>query len=149
MNPQVIAWIIVFVAMLLLEGATANLVSIWFAGGALLSLLAAMLKVSLIWQILIFIFASAILLAVIYPRAKKKLKNETIVPTNADRIIGMDGILTEEINPISGTGAVKVDGKIWSARSDSGAVIPNHTIVTVLRIEGVRAIVAEKKSEKE
>ncbi len=149
MNPQVIAWIIVFVAMLLLEGATANLVSIWFAGGALLSLLAAMLKVSLIWQILIFIFTSAILLAVIYPRAKKKLKNETIVPTNADRIIGMDGILTEEINPISGTGAVKVDGKIWSARSDSGAVIPNHTIVTVLRIEGVRAIVAEKKSEKE
>lgn len=149
MNPEIITWIVVFAAMLLLEAATAGLVSIWFAGGALLSLLAAMLKVSLIWQILIFIFSSAFLLAVIYPRAKKKLKNGTIVPTNADRIIGMDGILTEEIDPISGTGAVKVDGKVWSARSDSGAVIPNQTVVSVLRIEGVRAIVAEKKTEKE
>ena len=146
MNPLVIFWIVVFVAMLLAEAATAGLVTLWFAGGALLAMIAAMCKVSVVWQIVIFVVSSSLLLALIYPKAKKKLKKIPVTPTNADRVIGMDGILTEAIDPIAGTGAVKVDGKVWTARSEAGKAIPEGTLVTVERIEGVRAIVAEKTS---
>lgn len=147
MDPQVVFWIVMFVVMLLAEAATAGLVTLWFAGGALLAMIAAMCGAGLVWQIVIFVFSSGLLLGLIYPRAKKKVRGVKWTPTNADRVIGMDGIVTEEINLIAGTGAVKVDGKVWTARSEEGAVIPAGTLVTVERIEGVRAIVIEKKQE--
>ena len=147
MDSTVLFWIVIFVIMLVAEAATAGLVTIWFAGGALIAMAAAMLRLAFLWQLVIFVAVSGILLALIYPKAKKKLKDMKITPTNADRILGMDGILTEEINPLAGTGAVKVDGKIWTARSEAGDTIPEGAIVTVQRIEGVRAIVTEKQTK--
>ena len=147
MNMMVILWIVVFVIMLVAEAATAGLISLWFAGGALLAMAAALLGAALIWQLVIFVVASGVLMALIYPRAKKKLRDMEFTPTNADRIIGMDGVLTEAIDPLAGTGAVRVDGKIWTARSEDSEVVPAGAVVTVLRIEGVRAIVTKKSTE--
>ncbi|MBR3738003.1 MAG: NfeD family protein, partial [Eubacterium sp.] len=61
--------------------------------------------------------------------------------TNADRCIGEDAVVCEEINNLEAKGQVKVDGKIWSARSSDGSIIPTDTIVTVEKIDGVKLIV--------
>ena len=57
-------------------------------------------------------------------------------------MIGTCCTVTEQIDPLAGTGAVRADGKIWSARSADGSVIPADALVTVQRIEGVKLIVA-------
>ena len=74
----------------------------------------------------------------------KKLRVQKNEPTNADRVIGQTGIVTEEINPIDGLGEVKVDGKRWSAKSSDGKIIPEGTIVKIEEISGVKLIVTEE-----
>ena len=63
------------------------------------------------------------------------------VPTNLDRVLGDTGRVTETINNANSAGAVYVDGKTWTARSDDGAVIPQGTTVKILRMEGVKLFV--------
>jgi membrane protein implicated in regulation of membrane protease activity len=65
--------------------------------------------------------------------------------TNADRCIGKDAIVTQDINNIEACGQVKADGKIWTARSSDDSVIPEGALVTVEKIEGVKLIVTPKK----
>ena len=68
-----------------------------------------------------------------------KLKNEA---TNADRILGGTAVVVEEINGHNSTGAVRIDGKVWSARCEERErIIEKDAEVTVLRIEGVKVIV--------
>ena len=74
------------------------------------------------------------------PLIKKALKVKR-EETNAGRYVGKVGIVTSEIDNEKGLGQVTVMGSIWSARSDSGAVIPAGHNVLVLRIEGVKLIV--------
>ena len=63
------------------------------------------------------------------------------MPTNLDRVLGDTGRVTETIDNARSAGAVYVDGKTWTARSDDGAVIPQGTTVKILRMEGVKLFV--------
>ena len=56
--------------------------------------------------------------------------------------IGMEAIVQERIDNLAGAGTVRVDGKIWSARSAGGEYIPSGATVRVERIEGVKLIVS-------
>ena len=80
---------------------------------------------------------------------RKKFKEKTSferVATNADAVIGKNAVVTEQIDNIHAKGAVKVDGKEWTARSDDGNIIISEgEIVTVLRIEGVKLICSKKQ----
>ena len=81
-------WIIVFVAMLVFEIITVgNLVTIWFAIGAIAALLTSALTANLVVQILIFIIVSIGSLILIRPVMTKTLQGQTVA-TNADAIIG-------------------------------------------------------------
>ena len=62
--------------------------------------------------------------------------------TNADRVIGAEGMVLEDINNLKARGQVKVQGNIWTARTEDDRPIPKDTTVRVLRIEGVKLIVA-------
>ena len=64
--------------------------------------------------------------------------------TNADRVLNQTGIVVEEIDNVKATGQVKVDGKIWTARSADGTVIPYDSIVKTEKISGVKLIVSIK-----
>ena len=70
-------------------------------------------------------------------------------PTNSDRVIGMVGVVTEEIDNIRETGAVKVDGKVWTARSKDNVVISTGEIVDIHEISGVKVIVSRRQEEPE
>lgn len=137
-----LVWFILFVIFVAAEIVTAGaLVSIWFCFGALAAMFAAMAGMSFTIQMVIFIAVSVVLLIFTKPFAKKLL-NGRIEATNAPALIGKYGIVTEEINNIEAVGAVKIDGKIWMARSsDEREIIKEGAEVKILDIQGVKLIV--------
>ncbi len=138
-------WAILMVLMLLLEAATQSIVSIWFAAGALAALLLAALGASVPVQVSVFFFVSGLLLAFLLPYLRRKMEIKR-TPTNADRIIGAEGIVTETIDAIEGTGQIRVMGMTWSAASVNGEVLPEGVSVLVKDIKGVRAVVERKEN---
>lgn len=133
-------WIIAAVFFLVVEGITVGLTSVWFALGALAAMVCALLDAPVWLQIVVFILVSGVSLYFTRPIVKKYV-NGKVQPTNADKIIGTECRVTETIDNISGTGAVYVDGKTWTARSENDEIIPQGELVTTVRIEGVKVIV--------
>lgn len=133
-------WMAVIIICVAVEAFTLDLSAIWFAVGGVAALIAASLSLEVPAQLVIFVLFSAALLALVRPFCRKflKTKNE---PTNADRIIGETAIVTEVIDNVHETGAVKILGTIWSARSIDDAVIPEGVAVKVVAIRGVKAMV--------
>ena len=142
-NNMVYIWLGVTVLALLVEGVTMSLVSIWCAVGALAAVFAAYFGLSLQGQLLLFVALSILGAAAARPLAKRYADPHK-VPTNADRLLGMEARVTETINNEYPTGAVYVDGKTWTARSADGAVIPKGELAEVQRMEGVKLIVQAK-----
>ena len=68
--------------------------------------------------------------------------NDRKVATNADRVIGREAVVTEDIDNIQGKGRVSISGADWTARAEDDRPIPAGSTVRVLRIEGVKVIVA-------
>ena len=141
MNPMLILWLVLLVAFLVVEAACPiHLVSIWFASGALVAGIAALLGGEIWLQILLFFVVSCSLLAAMWPLVKKVLSPK-IVKTNVDSVIGSQGYITEAVDNISAAGQVKLGGMYWTARSEKGEPIEAGTLVEVVRIEGVKAYV--------
>lgn len=134
-------WLVIMVALLIVEGVVPGLVSIWFALGALAALISAILDAPLWLQIVWFLVISIASLCLTRPLAKKYVNSRT-QPTNADMLIGKECIVTEDIDNVRGTGAVTVGGKIWTARTEDPDIkVESGKEMTVLRIEGVKLIV--------
>lgn len=142
-NMMVWIWLGVTALSVFVEMATLTLVSVWCAVGGLVAVFAAYFGASLPAQLLLFLGVSILTAAVVRPLAKKYADPHK-VPTNADRLLGMEGRVTETINNDYPTGAVYIDGKIWTARSADGAVIPEGEAVEIERMEGVKLIVRAK-----
>lgn len=139
-------WLIVMVMFLVVEAVTVGLVCIWFAAGSLIALLAAMCGAQLWLQIVVFLIVSAATLYFTRPIVKRYV-NSKVEPTNADMVIGKECRVTETVDNIAGTGAVYVDGKTWTARSENDEVIQAGTLVTAKSIDGVKLIVAAPEKE--
>ena len=133
-------WLILLVALVTGEAITVGLTFIWFAVGAVGGLLTAVLGGAVWLQIVVFLVLSALTLILVRPAAAKLL-TPGISPTNADRVLGQIALVTEEIDNIAETGQVKLFGQVWSARSETGDVIPAQSRVRILRIEGVKVFV--------
>lgn len=141
MNLAVMVWFGLFVGFLILEAACPiHLVSIWFAAGSLIAMVAAILGGQLWLQVTLFLVISTALLACLWPFIKKFL-NPKLTKTNVDAVVGSVGRVTVAIDNISATGQVKLGAMVWSARSSSGEPIAENTLVKVDRIEGVKVIV--------
>lgn len=135
-----IVWVVLMVAFLVVEAATAGLTCIWFAIGSLAALIAALFDAQLWLQIVWFLVISFVTLYFTRPLVKKYV-NSRSQPTNADMVIGKEALVTEDIDNVEATGAVSVGGKVWTARSADGGRIKSGAVVSVLRIEGVKLIV--------
>ena len=140
MNVMSWLWLGAVVLFGAVEAATAGLVSIWFAAGAVAGLIAAWLGAGVAAQVVRCAVVSAAALAVTRPLVRRYAAGKA-VPTNLDRVLGDTGRVTETIDNARSAGAVYVDGKTWTARSDDGAVIPQGTTVKILRMEGVKLFV--------
>lgn len=136
-------WLGVAVLAAIVEAVVPALVSIWFVPGGLAALIVSLCGGSFLWQMLVFFAVSAVAVAITRPLAKKVVRKDG-TPTNADRVIGAEGIVTQEINELLGTGQVTVRGAIWTARAmQAGSIAAGETVV-VERIEGVKLIVRRK-----
>ena len=133
-------WLGIVLVLGVVEAMTANLVCIWFILSGLVSLVLSFYVNNFIIELLVFILLGIILLVL----TKKKLEEKLVrkEKTNFDRIIGMKGIVTEEIDELV-VGEVKVDGKKWSAISDDKIEVGER--VRILNIKGVKLEVERVK----
>lgn len=134
-------WAAALVVFLIVEAVTAGLVSIWFVFGSLVALICAALGAAVWLQIFWFVIVSVATLVLTRPLVKRYVDSRSVA-TNADRSIGRAAVVTERIDNLTATGAVKLDGVVWTARSTDDAVaIETGERVTVRAIEGVKLIV--------
>ena len=131
-------WVGVMILFGLLEAATVSLVSIWFVVGAIAGLLASILGGSVTGQFGAFVLVSGLALVLTRPLVRH-FTTSRAVRTNADRVLEKIGRVTEAVT--ADAGAVRVDGKEWSARTEDPSGIPVGAQVEIERIEGVKLFV--------
>ena len=139
-----VAWLALLILFSVGEAITVGLTSVWFAVGALGALLCAMVGGNIWLQIGVFLALSGVALALVRPLAKKFL-TPGYSATNADRVIGREAVVTQQIDNLQGQGQVNIAGQTWTARSEDDTIIPEGTLVRVLRIEGVKVFVSPKE----
>ena len=146
MESAAFFWLALLVIFLIAEAACPiHLVSVWFAIGSLAALLCDSLGAPVWVQITVFVAVSAVLLALLWPLAKKFL-NPKVTSTNVDSVIGSVGVVTADIDNVEAHGQVKLGGMEWTARSTSGDPIAAGTEIRVDRIEGVKVFVTPVKT---
>lgn len=138
-------WLVVLVVLVIIELLTMGLTTVWFAGGALVATIAALLHAPLFLQIILFLIVSAVLLFSTRPLAVKYF-NKDRIRTNAESLVGRQAIVISEIDNLQGIGQVNVGGMEWSARTRvDGVRLPVGTVVTILAINGVKLVVEERR----
>ena len=140
-------WLILAIALTALEFFTYQFVSIWFAlGGFITAIITAVFpNLGIGWQISIFVISSLILLFATRPLVRKLFKKRgRSHETNLELILGKEAIVVEDINNIEGRGAIKINGLVWSARSQDDEIITAGEIVVIKKIDGNKTIVKIK-----
>ena len=136
-------WLVFLIACIIIEAITVTLVCIWFAGGALVALLAAALHAPVWLQITLFLVVSLVLLIFTRPIAVKYF-NKDRKKTNVESLIGKQAVVISEIDNLHGAGQVTVNGMQWSARNvEDGIEIPIGAVVEITAIRGVKLIVRD------
>ena len=145
MYTAALVWFVLMVVFLIAEAACPiHLISVWFAAGSLVATVISLLGGPVWLQITAFFVVSGALLALLWPFVRKIVK-PNLVKTNVDALVGSSGYVTAPIDNVAATGQVKLGAMEWTARSSSGSPIAVGTLVTVDRIEGVKAFVSEVK----
>lgn len=134
-------WLGLMVVFIITEAQTVALVSVWFAAGGLVAVIAALLGAPIWLQTVLFFAVAAILMCCIRPFLRKYIRPK-IVATNVDAMVGTTGYVTADIDNLNAQGSVKLGAMEWTARSADGSQIKKGTLVRVERIEGVKAMVS-------
>ncbi len=141
MDEMIIFWLVLLIALIVIEVLTMGLTTIWFAGGALIAVLASLLNAPVWLQVLLFFGTSLILLLFTRPVAVKYFNRDRI-KTNVESMVGRQAIVISEIDNVHGIGLATVGGQEWTARScDDKVRIPAGAVVDVVAIHGVKLIV--------
>ena len=149
MSSEIIFWLVMLILLLIIEAATLGLTTIWFAGGALLALIAALLHLPMVVQVILFFVISLVLLFFTRPVAVKYF-NRNRLKTNVESLVGKSAFVTERIDNLMGTGQVRLGAQEWMARSvDEGVCIEPGTIVTVMAVSGVKLMVRKPDPERQ
>lgn len=142
---EVAFWLILLIICIGIELPTLGLTTIWFAGGALVAIFAAVVGAPIWLQAVLFIVVSLLLLFFTRPVAVKYF-NKDRVKTNVESMVGRQAIVISEVDNLQGIGQVTVGGQEWSARSaDDQVNIAVGAVVTVVAINGVKLVVREQQ----
>ena len=134
-------WLIAAGIFFIIEMATIGFLVFWLGIGSLLAMVTSFLTDNILIQFIVFVITSTLLLIFTRPLVNKFIKVPKEVKTNAYSIIGKKAIVMSKINNIEGTGQIKIDGEVWSAKSSTDEDIPENTEVEILEIDGVKAVV--------
>ncbi len=135
-----IFWLLIIILLTVIEILTVNLTTIWFILSALITLFLSIIIDNFSIQLSVFVLLGIVLLITTRPILIKYF-SKTKEKTNIDRIIGMSGVVIDDILNKE-YGAVKVDGKIWTAYSKNKLI--KGTYIKVLKINGNKLEVEEE-----
>ena len=139
-------WLAMMIVFIVVEASTVSVVSLWFAAGALASLITDVLGGPLWLQVILFVAVSGVLLILLRPITKKYFTPK-LTRTNVDAVVGTVGTVLEEINNTAATGRVRLGAMEWTARSTEEAVIPAGTLIRADKVEGVKVFVTVVKEK--
>ena len=134
-------WLIAAGIFFIIEMATIGFLVFWLGIGSLLAMVTSFFVDSIIVQFVVFIVTSTLLIIFTRPLVNKFIKIPKELKTNAYSIIGKKGIVTSKINNIEGSGQIKIDGEVWSAKSIDEEEIEKDTEIEIIEIDGVKAVV--------
>lgn len=137
-------WLGILIICIVIEAATLGLTAVWFAFGALITLFISFTSIGVWGQTFIFLLTSSCLLYFTRPISIKYLKIGH-TKTNYESLIGKKAIVIEDIDNYQGRGQVKVDGQIWSAKTEAKEVIEKDSKVMINEVVGVKLIVSKEE----
>lgn len=144
MEMTALIWLAGIAAFVILEALTYQIVSIWFALGAVGGLTAAILGAQFNIQITVFLIISVVFLICLRPLSRKLIKTKK-EKTNVDSLIGKEVLITEEVDNLLGKGTGKINGLTWSVKSADNSFIAANETAVVERITGVNLVVKKKR----
>jgi membrane protein implicated in regulation of membrane protease activity len=141
-------WIWMAIAALFIIGEifTQGFFLLWFGIGAAVAGILAILGLGVGWQLGAFVVVSG-LLFVASRRLAEKISKKQPPGIGADRFVGLEGIVLEEIDNVKNTGRVRVEKDEWRAESENGELITEGTQIVVTRLDGTHMVVKIKKEE--
>ena len=141
MEHMIWVWLAVMVLAIICEACTTALVSIWFVPPAIVAMILAAVDVDVWIQAVVFFVISTISIIVFQSVFKKKLALNKKKATNVDILIGEKAIVTEKIDNLTAEGCVKINGQLWSARSeDDNVIISEGDVVEIVAVKGVKLV---------
>lgn len=144
MDNVLFVWLLLLIVMIVTELITMGLTTIWFAGGAIIAIILAVLHVPVAIQIAAFLVVSIVLLIFTRPIAVRYFNHDRL-KTNVESMIGRQAVVISEIDNLNGIGQIQVNGQEWSARTvEDGQVIPVGEVVVIKAVSGVKLIVELK-----
>ena len=136
-----IIWLVLFVAMLIIEAIGPALVSIWFALGAVIALILSFIPEVAWWiEVIVFVVISIATLLALRPILKRYIKRNNY-NTNIDSFTGKRGYVIEDITYLR-PGAVKIADVSWTALPvNKDEKIVENEIIEVVAVNGNKLIV--------
>lgn len=136
-----IIWLVLFVAMLIIEAIGPALVSIWFALGAVIALILSFIPEVAWWiEVIVFVVISIATLLALRPILKRYIKRNNY-NTNIDGFTGKRGYVIEDITYLK-PGAVKIGDVSWTAIPvNKDEKIVENEIIEVVAVNGNKLIV--------
>lgn len=131
-----IVWLILLVAFIVAEAATATLVSIWFCAGAAAALLLSAFVPNVLAQTAVFLVVSLVCLVLMRSLVRKK-DAKAAVPTNADRNVGQTAEVIAAVEPAR-PGRARLSGVDWAARCD--VPLAEGQLAEVVAVEGTTLV---------
>lgn len=120
----------------------------WVGIGAALTSVCSIFTDNITVQIALFCISSILLIFCTKPFVRNFTKSTKDIHTNAYSLIGKEGIVISDIDPITGEGQIKVESEVWSAKTEDSKIIPKGTLVTITAINGVKAVVSTEQKIK-
>jgi len=143
MEPWML-WILIAVLLAAGEVMSLSFFLAPFAVGALFAAAAELAGMGAALSIIVFLVSSGLLFGLVRPIARRHLRTPMQLRTGTAALVGRTAIVTERVDNDAASGAVKLEGEVWTARSyDGDEVIEPGRRVQVVEIRGATALVSE------
>jgi membrane protein implicated in regulation of membrane protease activity len=141
-------WIWMIIAALFIVGEifTQGFFILWFGIGAGVAGIFSLLGLGIGWQLAAFVVVSGVLF-IVSRRFAERFSKKQPPGIGADRFVGLEGIVLEEIDNAKNTGRVRVKEDEWRADSETGEIIPVGRRIKVIRLDGTHLVVEFIKEE--
>jgi membrane protein implicated in regulation of membrane protease activity len=137
-------WILLAVILAAGEMMSVSFFLAPFAVGALLGAIADIAGANAVVAFVVFLVSSGLLFGIVRPIARRHLRTPAQLRTGTAALIGRTAIVTQLIDNDAESGAVRLDGELWTARAyDDDEVIEAGHRVHVVEIKGATALVSE------